>query len=183
MKNLYKVLAVTVALLFGVAHAEEQISKSYVEVGYVQLDVKSVNQTGTFTSSPQAVSLAYGYKLHNNLAAEAVVMQGVKSDTLNRNGVATNVAMEVNTSYGVFLKPSIDYGKTTFFGKVGYMEGKITSKTYSASSSESRGGLAYGLGVSHLITDKVSVNAGWTSFYDKDGVTSKGVTLGFGYKF
>ena len=182
-----KISKKSVALAASMTMASVQVlAQVYGEIGYQAITIKSTVNGNDVQSKPDAVVGYIGYDLHDNLAIEGSLSLGVGSADTTVNGASQRnpVSTKINHGYGIFLKPKVRVNESVeLFGRLGYAQGKSTSSTATASSSETKSDWAYGLGVSYALRTKTYLSATWMRLYDKDSTKSNGLTVGVGYKF
>lgn len=153
--------------------------KYYLEAGYTQLKITDPAIPDT---KPAMARFFIGMNVHPNVAVEGMVAFNAKSDNIRVSGV--NVGVKVDNAYGLFLKPKVQVTEgLTAFARVGYVKSKVAASIGPISVSDSDDSLAYGAGISYKLSQTVSLNFDYTSYYNKDGTKVKGTTLGLGYAF
>ena len=139
-----KFIAITAFAITATA-AQAQI---YGEVGYTALKIKSTSGVNKLKASPSALGATIGYDVHKNVAVEAMGVFAISDDTINFNGAPAK--LKLNSSYGVFLKPKTMLSENfEIFGRLGYMNTKLSASGANFSASEARSSLAYGLGANY----------------------------------
>ncbi|MBL0917688.1 MAG: outer membrane beta-barrel protein [Hydrogenophaga sp.] len=192
MKKAIQVTTVAAALALVAVGAHAQSTSSsfpspsrlYGSIGYESIDITTTDGTNQARSEPGVLMGTIGYQLHPNLAVEGVVGGTVKKDDVRLNGLNTGIDGSIDSTYGVFVKPSVNLtDRFSVFGRVGYVHTKASLSSGSVSVSESGEDTAYGLGASYALTPNSYVQANWTQYYDRDGVEAKGWGVAYGLRF
>lgn len=185
-KNM-KISMKSVALATSMGMASAQVlAQVYGEVSYQATTIKSTINGNSVQSKPGAVVGYIGYDLNDNLALEGSLTLGVGSADTTVDGASQSnpVSSKIDHGYGVYLKPKVRVNQSVeVFGRLGYAQGKSTSSTATASSSETKSDWAYGLGLNYALSTKTYLTAAWMRLYDKDNTKSTGMTVGVGYRF
>ena len=180
MKNISKFIAIT-ALAITATAAQAQI---YGEVGYTALKFKGTSGGSTLTASPSVLGATIGYDVHKNVAVEAMGVFGITEDTFKGTGTSSSVKLKVDSSYGVFLKPKAMLSENfEVFGRLGYMNSKLSVSGTGFSGSTASSSLAYGLGANYYVSKTTYLTVNYMNLYNKDNVKIDGVTFGLGMKF
>ena len=175
-----KFIAITAFAITATA-AQAQI---YGEVGYTALTAKDTSSATTYKASPSALGVTVGYEVHKNVAVEAMGVFGISGDNIKKNGTSTSDKFKVDSSYGVFVKPKAMLGENfEIFGRLGYMNTKVSNAGASSSSSLTKSSLAYGLGANYYVTKTTYLTVNYMNLYNKDSVKIDGITFGLGMKF
>ena len=109
---------------------------------------------------------------------------GLSDDSVKFNGATTVAKLKIDNSFGVFLKPKAMLNENIeIFGRLGYMNSKLTASGAGLSLSDSDSGFAYGLGANYYVNKNTYLTVSYLNAYDKDSTTISGVTFGLGTKF
>ena len=180
MKTVSKFIAITAFAITATA-AQAQI---YGEVGYTALKIKQTSGGTTLTASPSALGATIGYEVHKNVAVEAMGVFGISDDTIKVNGTSVAAKLKVDSSYGLFLKPKTMLGENfEIFGRLGYMNSKVSASGAGSSVSAAESSFAYGLGANYYVNKTTYLTVNYMNFYNKDSVKIDGITFGLGMKF
>jgi opacity protein-like surface antigen len=153
-------------------------TKLYGELGYTALQYKEPAGKADLGLGTATI----GYEINKNFAVEGMLGTGITDDNVNVSG--TNVNVDVDNSYGVFLKPKAQIAQDLeVFAKVGWAKTKLKGSAGGFSASNSGSDLAYGAGAQYNLTPTVYIAGGYMKLYDKDSVTADGWNVGVGYKF
>jgi Outer membrane protein beta-barrel domain len=174
MKNSkHALIALLVVTTLGTANAQNMDKNSgyYGEIGYTPLQIDIGGGVPTF--KPKLMRFIVGKDVHENLSVEGMFATTASKDSYQGVDISAN-------SYGIFLKPKIEVAKDTqLFARVGYAKSELKLNTYSDSSSS----ISYGVGAQTKFTKDIFGGIDYTSFYKKDGVTAKGLTVSVGTRF
>lgn len=158
----------------------------YGEVGYTFLKAKAEGESANLG----ALRGILGYDFHPNVAFEGMLAFGVKDHTESvvESGLAVNLKLELQNSYGIYVKPKFNAtNELELFGRLGWARSKIKATAsalgVSASESESDSDFSYGVGLKYNFNPRMSAGLDYMRYFDKDGLTVDGVTVGFGYRF
>jgi opacity protein-like surface antigen len=180
MKNISKIIAIATVAVSATA-AQAQL---YGEVGYTSLTAKATSGANKIEASPSVLGATIGYDVHKNVAVEGMFVFGLSDDTVKFNGASIPAQLKVDTSYGIFLKPKAMLTESfEVFGRLGYMDSKITASGAGLSASESDSGFAYGFGANYYFSKTTYLTVSYLNAYDKDDTKIDGVTFGLGMKF
>ncbi|MCD6654284.1 MAG: porin family protein [Sulfurovum sp.] len=133
-------------------------------------------------------TLLAGYEFNSYLAIEARYAFSIGDATIDQNGHKYDIDADME-NVGIYLKPMYPIGDFTVYGLLGYGQ---TTLEYEGSEEQSDSGFQWGLGGSYNITNKVSLFADYTLYYDDenfderaDGWNDKFDAISFGliYKF
>jgi opacity protein-like surface antigen len=186
-------IAATAALaLLGTSAQAQTTARSaqglYGEVGYTHLKLKVDGVSGDATLG--ALRGILGYDLHPNLALEGLLAFGVKDDEASDvvSGIPVTAKLELQNAFGIYVKPKFNpTNELELFGRLGWTRTKLKATLSipgaSASESDSDSDFSYGVGAKYNFNPRMSVGLDWMRYFDKDGVTIDGVTVGFGYRF
>lgn len=178
-KVVYKSAAVAAFLLATLgAQAQSSGSGMYGELGWTNIAYKDSG----YNIEPSMLRAIVGVDVHPNLAVEGMLGFGISDDTVTIRGV--NVKTEIDNAWGVFLKPKTAVTPDLdLFARLGYVKAKVSASVPGYSASDSGGDMAYGLGLSYKLSDKMSLNADYMSYYNKNDVKGTGFTVGLGIRF
>ena len=180
MKTISKFIAITAFSVTATA-AQAQL---YGEVGYTSLKVKATYDDDKYKASPNVLGVTVGYDVHENASVEAMGVFGVNQANIKVNGTSVPAKLIVNSSYGVFLKPKAMLNESfEIFGRLGYMNSKVSITGAGLSGSETNNGFAYGLGSNYYVTKTTYLTVNYMKFYDKNKTKVDGITFGLGMKF
>jgi hypothetical protein len=159
-------------LMIGAANAQQK--QNYAEVGYVAL---RYSEPGA-KASPSAGRLIVGSNVMDNLGVEVMGAMGLGS------GTADGVSVKLDSGFGAFLRPQLNLGDALqVFGRVGYFRSSITGKSGPVEVKTSGGDIAYGVGLSYGVTDRVAITGDYMWYYDKSSVAIKGFSIGAKFGF
>lgn len=176
--------ALALVALGAHAQASNPSTKLYGSVGYEAMNITATGNGNTAKADPGVLMGTIGYQLHPNLAVEGIVGGTVRKDEVRLNGLNTGIDGSIDSTYGVFVKPSLNLtDRLSVFGRVGYVHTKASLSSGNISVSESGEDAAYGLGASYALTNNSYVQANWTQYYDRNGVEAKGWGVAYGLKF
>jgi opacity protein-like surface antigen len=180
------IAAAAVLTMLGASAQAQTPSPLYGEVGYNFLTVKAEGESANLG----ALRGILGYDLHPNIAVEGMLAFGVKDDkeSASVSGVTVNAKLELQNSYGIYVKPKFNPTKELeLFARLGWTRSELKA-TFSASGVSSSGSnsdsdFSYGAGLKYNFDPRMSVGLDYMRYFDKDGMTIDGVTVGFGYRF
>jgi opacity protein-like surface antigen len=189
MKRIAIAAAAVLAMLGTSAQAQTAARPApavYGEVGYAFLKAKAEGESVNLG----ALRGILGYDFHQNLALEGMLAFGVKDHTESAviSGVTVKAKLELQNSYGIYVKPKFNpTPELELFARLGWArsEAKVEASAggFSASESDSDSDFSYGVGVKYNFNPRTSVGLDYMRYFDKDGLTIDGVTVGFGYRF
>lgn len=176
LQKLSIALLLTASLASTAAHARDG------EKPYVGLDYVIVNADDDTPGAPDfelnAVRLRAGTVLAKFLAVEAHYASGVSSDTVG--GFRT----QLQTQYGVYLRPQLSAGALHLYGLVGYDYIQFDYKSGIAKSTTADDhDLSYGVGVQLDMGANWGLNANYVHLLKEDDVTIESVSGGIVYRF
>jgi len=146
----------------------------YVEAGLTQLTLSS----GGYSVKPSNALVRVGYQFTRNFSAELLGAASVSSDTL------AGASFKVDSAYGAYLKGQIEVApKFELFARLGWLRATLTGSAPGISLTSSDSGVSYGVGAQYLFTNSWYLQGDYASYYDKNGGTIKGPSLGIGYRF
>ncbi len=160
----------------------------YGEIGYMPLKITATvfegGNTLTVKASPSVLGLTLGYGIHKNVAVEVMVAFSAKDDSAEVNGISTPVDVKVNNAHGIFVKPKAMLSeKFEVFGRLGYMNSKISASGLGGPVSDTSDGFAYGIGANYYLNTTTYLTASYMNLYNKNDVKVTGFALGVGMKF
>jgi outer membrane immunogenic protein len=163
----------------SVAATAQSIDNSvYAEVGYT-----SINYAEPATSTTMGVlRLIVGKEISEGLAVEG--MLGAAAG--DGSGTLLNIpyTIKTNTMYGIYLKPKAKISPDfEVFGRLGWAASNLTASVGNISVSTDNKGVSYGAGLGYQVAKNIWANLDYMSYYDKDGVSGKGPTIGVSIKF
>ena len=165
-------LIATSALVLGASSVQAQ--SLYGEVAYQTLDVG-------LSSDPAIIRGTIGSEINPNVAVEAMLGFGATDGKETISGIP--VKLKIDNMWGVFVKPKMKLGDAfEVYGRLGYAGFKATASAsafgYTASESADGSDFAYGVGLTYMVTPKLSISADFMKYDDLDGIA-----LGVGFKF
>ena len=170
-------IAVSMASLCGTAFSGET-SPYYIEAGFGAIQYKESGVTAT----PGVGTLRFGMNIDDHLSAEGVVGTTVINATGYISG--TPLTVKYDSIYGIYLKAKTEVAPNLeLFGRLGYVHATITASIPSFSASSSGSDLSYGIGAQFNFTPTVYGQLDYMSYYNKNGATANGPTIGIGMKF
>lgn len=188
-----KWIATIAATLSAAAGVQAQTAlPAYVEAGYTALEYRGDGLPGLKLGAARAI---VGLAVHPNVAVEAVLATGLKSDTVQNRSI--EVTAKVDNLYGVFVKPRFNpLPQLELFGRLGYVKTRLKASVASLllgpagqgpgsklREAGSEGDAAYGIGLACSFAHDAYLSADYLSYFDKDGAKAGGVSLGVGFRF
>lgn len=157
----------------------------YGEAGLSFLSYK-IARVG-ISAKPIMLRVVAGFDYHPNLAAEAMLGQGLHgTDTLGPFGATYSV--RAGTLLGAYAKPRLRLGdETEIFARLGVANAGTSVGGYHG--TDGGAGLSYGLGFKTATPWKsfgnrpVSIAADYMTYYSGSGVKYTGITIGAGMRF
>ena len=117
-----------------------------------------------------------------NLAIDGMAGFGANDGSLTISGVT--IKGHVDSFYGVYLKPKAKLSESIeVFGRIGYANSKLTASAPGIAISASGSDVSYGVGGSVKVAKNMSLNLDYMSYYNKNGTSVNGITLGLGFNF
>lgn len=162
-------------LAAGVASAQSinNDSSYYGEIGFTPISIKGDG----VTFKPKLARFTIGKDIHENLSVEG--MYGVTFSKDNYQGVEVSA-----NAYGVFLKPKVEFAKDTeLFARLGWVHSEIKATGNGGADSSSGSDASYGLGIQTKFTKDFYGQFDYMNYYNKNGITSKGLTVSVGSRF
>lgn len=136
---------------------------------------------------PRAVIGRLGYFVAERVAVEARLGAGVRDDTVQvpiGPGGTVGIDLELDRLIGGYLLGHIPLGQSvSVYGLAGYTEAEVTASVDGLSSSETEGGISYGIGAEFHPTDQTGVNVEYIRYLDKSDFTLSGVSIGATFHF
>lgn len=177
-----KKLAIAATLAIASVGAQAQF---YAEAGLTNLSIKGDVTGGSIKSSPKMFGLVLGYEVHPNLAVEGLLGFNASDDSIQYNGTSVpNSSAKVSDAFGVYLKPkTMVTDNLEIFGRLGWTKAKSTAAVGGTSESDTSDDFGYGVGASYYFDKKTYGTVSYTSFSNKDGNKTTGITIGVGYRF
>jgi len=170
-------LALSILSLSGVVLAEEP-SKYYVEAAYGAI---RYDEPGAY-ATPGVGTLRFGVNFDKNISAELMVGTTI---TDARFFVGTTpVTVKYDGIYGAYLKAKTEVASNfDLFARLGFMHASINASTPSGSFSLGGTDLSYGIGAQFGFSPTVYGLIDYMSYYNKNGATARGPSIGLGLKF
>jgi opacity protein-like surface antigen len=123
-----------------------------------------------------------GTKFNEHLSGEIRIGLGIGDDSVDVFG--TDVDIELDTMFGAYVRGGIQAADSFYpYVVLGYTRGKVTASVPGFSTSESESDVSFGIGADVDINDKLTFNAEYMNYLDKDGVEVDGFSLGIVTKF
>ena len=164
-------LGICTALPSVAAQPEGQI---YAELSYSWLKLSS---NGYNVTSDDAIG-RFGYEFNKYLGAEVF---GATSLT---SGDLFGTSVKVDSAYGAYLKVRAEASPGfEVFGKLGYVHATLIASIPGQSFSSSDGSFSYGAGMQYSFTPKWYIQGDYMSYYEKNGGTVRGPSIGVGVRF
>lgn len=189
MKKLLAIAAVVAATVSPSAMAQS-VGSVYGELAYTTVSIKDVSSTDLGTFKPTAGRFGVGTVVHDNLAIEGFLLQGLAKDSrsVTVSNVAANVDVKLKTSYGVALRPFVNLNNDIqLFGRIGSVraeiEGTVSANGRSVSDSSKSTHTIYGVGVSYKLNNAMSAIVDYTKLSTKEDTESSMVGFGIRYNF
>lgn len=182
-----KKFALSLVLLSSLSWAQQSEKTSYGEVGITALSIKADELNHTF--SPTLMKFTVGTQINPNLDVEGFYAGTLVSDDASMviDSVKAQYKLKAS-SYGVYLKPKTKLSNDVeLFAKLGYATSKVelsaSFNQNSASASESKSRMSYGIGIKKEFTKDIFGVIDYTSYYKKDGISVNGFTFAIGSYF
>lgn len=177
--NAIKTLALAALAIASVsASAQTAGNSTYAEVGYTSI---GYTEPGASTTMG-AVRLMIGKEFSQNVAVEGMLGFGASNGSGTFAGLPYDI--KTNSMVGIYVKPkAMLTPELEVFGRLGYASSNVKAAVLGVSADGTNSGVSYGLGASYAVAKNVAVNLDYMSYYDKDGVSGKGATLGVSFKF
>jgi opacity protein-like surface antigen len=119
-----------------------------------------------------------GFQLNQYVALEARLGEGVQDEKIH------GVKLEIQDVYGGYVKVGLPTDVGLYpYALLGMTHAKLKASVPGNSASSSDSDVSYGVGVDYWFDQKLSAGLEFANFYDKDGDTISGITLGLNYKF
>ena len=174
-----KIAVATVIALGALSSAQAQY---YGELGYLTSTYKESAEN--YKSKPNAIRLIGGYNIMENLAVEGMIAFGTNNAKDKTDSGLTGDVTKIKNMVGLYIKPNVDVSSNVnLFARIGYARTSYTGTDGDDPWKANISKLSYGIGASYAITPKISLNGDYMHYFKKEGVTSRGFTVGMGYKF
>lgn len=189
MNIVFKSLSLAVASLALSAQAQDRSPQDsspwFAEVGYSAMSFTNKSETdgSKMKSNPGALTLAVGYRFHPNVAVEGLLGVGVTKGKTKWAGVDEGSRAKVDV-YGIYVRPTFPINEQVeLFGRLGYLQAKVSETNGAERASDSGGRFSYGLGVNYNVSKTAYLQATWTQgiYKKKDEPNLKGSAIGFAY--
>lgn len=119
-----------------------------------------------------------GYQINQYLAVEGRLGEGVQDDKVQ------GVKLEIEEMYGVYAKVGLPTEIGLYpYALLGMTHAKLKASVPGFSASSTDSDISYGVGADYWFSKQLSAGLEYANFYDKDGDTISGFTLGVNYKF
>lgn len=174
MKKL--VLALIVGALSMAAHSQP--------TGYAGLSASTLDyeEPGVDLGLSTGVGVFAGVKLNDHVSIEAEYNNGGDAATyVFAQPVSVEVDYLLNFSAKLTLPTSNKY--ITPYARIGFTHGELVASSGFYSLRDNGTSFAYGLGLQSDINDKVFLQLGYQSYYDKDNIDLDGFRGSVGFKF
>lgn len=156
------------------AMAAQPDGQTYAELSYAWLTLSS---TGYDVTATDAIG-RFGYEFTKNVGAEIFGATSLSSGELN------GISVKVDSAYGAYLKLRTEASPGfEIFGRLGWVDATLKASVPGASASSSDNSFSYGVGAQYTFSDKWYFQVDYMSYYDKDGDTIRGPSMGLGIRF
>lgn len=119
-----------------------------------------------------------GYQINKYLAVEARLGEGVQDEKIH------GVKLELDEMYGVYAKVGLPTDVGLYpYALLGMTHAKLKGSVPGYSTTSTDSDISYGIGADYWFNKQLSAGLEYANFYDKDGDTISGLTLGVNYKF
>lgn len=119
-----------------------------------------------------------GYQINQYLAVEARLGEGVQEDKIY------GVKLEIEEMYGAYAKVGLPTDVGLYpYALIGMTHAKLKASVPGDSATSTDSDISYGIGADYWFNKQLSAGLEYANFYDKDGDTISGLTLGVNYKF
>jgi outer membrane immunogenic protein len=175
-KNVLALMLVSAAAISGAAMAAGTDPGFYLGGGYsfTTLDSNDVNSDADLG----VLFLRGGYQLNQYIALEARLGEGVQDDKI------AGVKIENEEFYGGYVKVGLPTTTPFYpYALLGMTHTKLKLSGGGFSDTTSDSDVSYGVGVDYRFDKQLSAGIEYANFYDKDGDSITGLTLGVNYKF
>lgn len=154
--------------------AQTTTSDMYVSVGRVHAKIES--DVGTI--NPTANQLTIGKNINSNVAVEGTVMVGSGTDNI---GVAT---YDIKPSYGAYVKYTVPFtNNISGHARVGVARNKLSGSAYGQTVSETKTGLAGGVGVDVELLKEAVVSVDYMKYDTGASTDTTAVIVTLNIKF
>lgn len=169
--------AISIFSLGSAAFAEES-SKYYVEANLGSI---KYSQPG-FYANPAVGIFKLGVNIDKNFSVEGALGTTIVNADGNVGGIPFTV--KYDSIYGVFLKAKTEIASNLdLFARVGYTHATISVTSSLGSVSAGGSDFSYGIGAQYNFTPTVYGQLDYMSYYNKNGATANGPSIGLGLKF
>jgi Outer membrane protein beta-barrel domain len=184
MKKLSIALTCFLGTVCSTTFAEE--NSWYTEAAYV-----AANAAGTtYTFTPGLVRFTLGKVVADNWAIEGLLTQGVTSSSVAYSS-SVNIQVNGNSGYGFAVRPFMKVtDDVELYGRVGWMQSNLTSKVILASSGATYSSTDYSwsqymgsIGVAYKISKNFNATLDYSTFTQRDDVTTTQTAVGVRYNF
>lgn len=125
-----------------------------------------------------------GYEAHPNFAFEGMFGFGIVDGTLRASGYTLKGT--VDSTIGLFVRPKVDVSPDfQIYGRLGFAKSSVTGSVigFSRALSSSDSDLVYGVGAAFRLSPTLSIVGDYMTYYNKDGVTAGGFSVGLRTQF
>lgn len=174
-KSIKSAVILALAMASAVSHAQTTyIGGSFGMVDYSESGVEDASFTAVFGR--------LGTFFNPNFSGELRAGFGLGDDTVTVMG--TDVDVELNSLYGVFLRGGIEANDVFYpYIALGYTRGEIKASAQGFSASESESDMSFGIGTDLTFNDGLTANIEYMNYFDKDGAEISGFSVGFSKSF
>jgi hypothetical protein len=150
------------------------VGQTYAELGYVWLTISSDGYDVNSTD----LAGRFGYEFSPNFGAE------VFGATSASSGNFYGASVKVDNAYGAYFKARVEASPgLELFGKLGWVHLTLNASVPGAEASNSDSSFSYGVGGQYTFTPSWYAQVDYMWYYDNNGVTIKGPSLGVGLRF
>ena len=154
--------------------AAQNGGQTYAELSYGWLKLSS---DGFDVTSGELIG-RFGYEFTKYLGAEVFGATNVSS------GDVYGIKVKVDNAYGAYFKGRVEAAPGfELFGKLGWVHATLNASIPGASASDSDSSFSWGVGAQYTFSEKWYAQVDYMSYYDKDGDSIKGPSLGVGLRF
>lgn len=174
------VTCITALLVAGACQAQAQVKPLYAEIAVASIKYEEAG----YSLTPVVLRAIPEYEAHPNVAFEGMLGFGLVDGTLRASGYTFKG--KVDSTIGLIVRPKVDVSPALeIYGRLGFAKSSVTGSAvgFSRALSSSDSDLVYGAGASFRLSPTLSIVGDYMTYYNKNGVTAGGVSVGLRTQF
>ena len=164
MKNILNVSLICLSIFIGSAESSSAADiKGYAGLNYV---LAEYDHDYGVDADLGAVGIKVGVDINDYLGAEMRAGLGVDDDSVNY--LTSEINVELNYYYGVYMRPKYKIDQIQIYGVLGFTKAEFEASAFGSSEKDDDTYFSYGIGLEWFFYDNISASVEYMKHLDAD---------------